>query len=302
MKAFLGAAILAVTIVGAVIWRAVGVSSAQRDLQSRLLADSGAALENLGARLKELEERLGALETQALQQPRAAVGLDDRAVTPTAAASSGEPATSEAKTAKAVASGPYITGMSEENLQELRALIADVYVQERSQRRQREKEAAEQAAREQAALSQGPYGDHNYRVNSLGKRLGLSDYQKSRYHDTLVAHRQRLKDAQVGLNLSDAASREAWKDRRRVFEDDFQSTVITLLSPEQAEAYADLGAEEKMGGDGMHRFDRIVRFGAQGDVEMEVFKGGEGHVEIAVPATEAVEEIKPRVIQVKPAQ
>jgi len=342
MKAFLGATLLAAAILGALVWKAVGASSAREDLESRRLADSalstGAAFDAVIERLEKLEGRLDSLERQASNLERAV----DRA--PASAAE----VNSELKEGDAVAEGasladesgekeakktPRIKGMDDEDMQELRALIAQVYIDERNQRKVREQEAAEQAAREREEMMKGPYGENNYRVNSLAKKLGLSDYQKGRYNDLLTAHRQRLMDLRAGLNLSDAAARDSLRDRMRQADEDFQSTVLTFLSAEQAEAYAALDEGERSGGDMKVMFTRAMKVmeaaGGQASFDFVTVQGGvDGvpvppdaikgglRIPVALPGAEAgivieaqpggevnkTDDPKPRVIQVKPAK
>jgi hypothetical protein len=149
-------------------------------------------------------------------------------------------------------------------------LVSRVYLQARNSRMAREREEAEERAREMEALSQGPYGKHNYQVNSLSKKLGLDARQEQYLYNLLLKYEERRNQelSQIappeGENSPDRFKEHVQQTVRvhQELNQQFEQEFLAGLDPKQQEAYQDLPEHERaMGGD---------------NVKMAYFEGGAG--------------------------
>src|SRR6185503_480078 len=76
--------------------------------------------------------------------------------------------------------------------EDLRSFVHQVIQEEREERQQEEQRRFKERQDELAALQNGPYGQFNFRVNTMAKRLGLNDAQKGRYHELLADYSGRI--------------------------------------------------------------------------------------------------------------
>ena len=232
------------------------------------------SIEAVSGRMEELEARMAVLERSTKALERSAVESTKRAASPSGAEAG-------ASVAEVGGEPSTLVNLNEAQSQELRELIADVVRKERADRKTREKEQAAALQLEMAEMSKGPYGEHNYTVNSLGKKLSLSDFQKQRYYDQLLAHRQRLRELRRGVNFSDADAAKSYRDRRREADDDLETTLVTYLTPEQKEAYDALSPLEKGGSEGAVFFSTAE--GAGGEMSLDVVHSAIDAAEVALP-------------------
>lgn len=215
VAASLSALVLAAGSVGFVLLRA-------REGQGREGSNSHVALEALTSRLEALEKKLEEVprlrdEIASLRRQGSSAPVASSANVPSETGATGKVPgkTGSASSAEAV-EGDAPPGKLELWLQsqgmdeDFDTLVARSYERARNDRRKRESEEAQRQAEERKLLSQGPYGDHNYRINSLARKLDLTERQKGSLHQLLTGQEQRLKAAlaQLGTPEPNAASPE----------------------------------------------------------------------------------------------
>ena len=136
-------------------------------------------------------------------------------------------------------------------------LVSKVYEKARTVRLARERAESEERAREMEALSQGPYGKYNYRVNSLSKKLGLDTRQEQYVHNLLLGLDERRRQAMEQLpKLEGEVTPEQLKEHRtqivsmnQELSQQFQSDLLAGLDAKQRELYEDMPEHERMAGD-----------------------------------------------------
>jgi hypothetical protein len=141
--------------------------------------------------------------------------------------------------------------LEEDDAEELRSFVRHVVQADREQRRAEQEEAARTARAEFEEFGQGPYGKFNRRVNSIGKKLALTERQKQLYYESLAEYSRRLAEIhQAARDVKDPAAREALRGQRREVQDEFERVVTTtILSPPQGQAFGELhSAERSLGG------------------------------------------------------
>jgi len=128
---------------------------------------------------------------------------------------------------------------------DLRNFVQQVIQEEREERRQEEQRKFKERQDELAALTNGPYGQFNFRVNTLGKRLGLSDPQKQRYHELLADYSARIEEIRKNLDRQDQVAYKSYQDRKRQMINEFDGLVIQSLTPLQSQEYQGMTSREK---------------------------------------------------------
>ena len=229
-------------------------------MQSRV-ADSGADTERLDSmeslldtRLTALEERLGNIEderdatrraSRRSRRPdgkRASSNLTSVGTSEKAADGGDDVDDQEALEEEALAVARRIEQIDGED--GLRNYIAQVYRETRQQRKDDERREAQERQREIEEMHQGPYGEHNYRVNSMAKRLDLNDAQANRYHALIIDYSERIQQ-QRKMEAEDPDQREVYRENRRLLRQEFADTFAADLNDEQAELFAALGDHER---------------------------------------------------------
>lgn len=188
-------------------------------------------LERVVARLESLEATLGEV---AASRPRPREP-GERDADPVSAGEPGESATEDL-----VAS--VLGGADGERF---RQLVYDLVRDEREERRREQRRLARERQEEWKLLQEGPYGKFNYKVNSLGKKLDMSDLQKQRYHQLLIAYEQVSKDLLKNVDWKSRESREGYQQQKKDLLAEFQRDVVGLLAPGQAEEFDALPDWEK---------------------------------------------------------
>lgn len=144
---------------------------------------------------------------------------------------------------------------------DLESFVAKVYADSRNARRQQERDEAEAKQKEMNELSEGPYGKHNFRVNSLAKKLELDERQKEFLFNLLTKGEERRREARREEKVSRdgvEATPEEMEQRMRQLASleqqmrhEFDREFLMGLSREQQEAYKSLPEEEHGGASGM---------------------------------------------------
>ena len=68
----------------------------------------------------------------------------------------------------------------------LRGYVRQALQDERRERQEKARQRSQEWQREMKAMREGPYGKYNFKINSMAKKLDLSDAQKQILHDSLV--------------------------------------------------------------------------------------------------------------------
>ena len=164
---------------------------------------------------------------------------------------------------------------------DLRNWVKQVIEDDRRERQQNDMRRFEEHQKEMEELLEGPYGQYNYRVNSLARRLGLDENQKARYFALLSEYATRFEEARKNVNREDAAEYKAYQDRKKAMHDEFEMLVLQNLTLAQAEAYQNLPSFEKTP-DPKH-------MGSSGDMVVSLGEdGGEGVVFFEKTSVEAM--------------
>jgi hypothetical protein len=269
---------LAIAAVAAIAGAALTLSLGSRLLE-RSRGAGAASTADLDA-LTELRQELAATrEDLRLAQNRIGLleeGLRERRRTDAAAAE--EPGDAAARLASPAAArgadaavaaaedDPVVASLLEGAASErMRDFVSKVIAEERQTRRDEQARKLKERSQEFEELGKGPYGKHNFKVNSIGKKLGLSDYQKQHYHDLLVDYQERFAGLRKGVDWRDEAARERHSQGRQTLQDEFDVAFNQVLNAEQAQAYKDLP-----------EFDRSAEGAAQVFVRATVGADGAG--------------------------
>jgi hypothetical protein len=205
--------------------------------QARPKAGQPPEVAALEARLLEAVERLQTLEGD-LQRLRTRVAAQPA---PPAARSSA-PAAAEGSPPAAPQKAP---AAPVRDLEALRALVYQLIQDEREERQLEAQARAEEKQREIQELYQGPYGQFNWRVNRLAKRLELNDGQKQRYFDLLTAYSNRIEEMRTGLDRKNPEVYTAYRERKKQVQEEFEGLVIQSLTPPQAKSFQELPFSER---------------------------------------------------------
>ena len=235
-----------------------GVSRFSREPRSTPPSATASDMIRLEERLSHLEERLSDLARLAADVDLLKIQKSEARPTEPAMAA-GPGASEEQPSASSVAGEEARPSKLERWLEtqgmrgDFEGLVSKVYEQARSTRRQREQEEADQRAKEMKALSEGPYGKFNYRVNSLAQKLSLDARQKDYLFNLLSKYDEKRQEAlsQLGPVEGDT-SPERVKEHmdhamrvQREFNEQFENELLLGLNAKQQEAFKDLSEQEK---------------------------------------------------------
>ena len=104
-------------------------------------------------------------------------------------------------------------------------------------------------------MQKGPYGKHNYKVNSLAKRLNMTDAQKQSYYNILVDYQGRFQELRKGVNWREREARETYQQNRNLLQQEFEGAVNIWLSPEQQAEYESLSSWQRNAEGAAYMFD-----------------------------------------------
>jgi len=215
---------------------------------ARRLAATDAEVGALTERMSRLEDTLA----RALDRIESA--LDARSSRDTAtsdasrAASSGTPLVdatapaldADSESAVALAATLAESDDVDEAAGRLRDVVFHLIEEERELQRQKAQEAADRQRKEWQEMNEGPWGNYNFKVNSLAKQLDLDDEQKRYYHDVLVRHADLITQAKSGVDWQDAEARSTFQTRQQELVRSFHEAVVAGLSVEQAKSYEEI--------------------------------------------------------------
>ncbi|MBN1444224.1 MAG: hypothetical protein JXA90_16045 [Planctomycetes bacterium] len=210
------------------------------DVDVRRLEDVVAALEQ---RVADLDHRIDAVAEAASRsrgeiasiRPAAASAATPGADADGASGTSDEAGAGEPE----VAIPDFLASSSPEEIEQFRGFVADVIRQDREDQQKSWQENWRKQQQEFEELRKGPYGKFNFRVNSLAKKLELSDQQAQYYYENLAHFDERIQEIRKGVDWQNADSRQEYEDSRRALQEEFDARITPALSPEQAQAYRD---------------------------------------------------------------
>ncbi len=209
--------------------------------------------EELAVLTRRLDEALDRIER--LEASRETARSDRAASLARPEDATGDPSTSEEAPAAADKASAGVrrdllaalAGEGEEALQ-FREIVSQAIDHDRARRREEQVRRMEDRKREIEELNQGPYEKYNFRVNTIGKKLNLSETQKARYYELLADYGGRIDEMRRTVNRQDPEAYKAYRERRKQTEEEFDGLVIQSLTYPQAEAYKELPPFERTPG------------------------------------------------------
>lgn len=239
-----------------------------REVEQPSSMGNESGIRDLARRLDSIQARLDGLATTVEELPRmempsavvvsggddSPVGAGDRKTPP--GKSSAEPA---ASTGERLAALLELKGGEEDVRQYVTGIIEDDRKYQKTVQRQRQVE--------RRALFKGPYGRHNFQVNSLAGKLDLGDGQKDKYHELLQRYGKEVKLLHNGpegkpfWELENpeqiAAHVKNMEQQRRNIGEQLDNEFVQFLEQDQATAYLELPENERGLGDGREVFHHV---------------------------------------------
>ena len=230
-----------------------GDESGMRDL-ARQLDSIQARLDGLAATVEDLprQETLSPAPVAARAEPPAGVEAGEKPIKKSSAA----PATS---TGERLAALLELKGGEEDVRQYVTGIIEDDRKSQKTLQRQRQAE--------RRALFKGPYGRHNFQVNSLAGKLDLGDGQKDKYHELLKHYGKEVELLHKGpegkpfWEIGDpeqiAAHVKNMEQQRKNLGEQMDNEFVQFLDQDQARDYLELPENERGLGGGMGVFHHV---------------------------------------------
>lgn len=148
-----------------------------------------------------------------------------------------------------------ITDTLQEREEMLRAVVSELIKEEQAEQRAAIRDSQWKRLREWQENREGPYGNHNVRVNNMTRLLDL-DYSQASYYYTIIADYEEQANAlyeDASSQIADSGSDfdilanrfddiETEKDR---LDEAFDQAFIQTLTSEQVSRYMQLPAEER---------------------------------------------------------
>ncbi len=219
-----------------------GVRNAQLALEEELAT--------VNHRLEEVLDRIERIEASRARAPRGsavAVAEGDEAAEGELRSEGGVEGAKNASAGARMDLLAALAGEGEE-AQQFRDIVSQAIDHDRTRRSEEQQRRMEDRRREIEEMNQGPFGNFNFRVNSIGKKLNLTDGQKLRYHELLADYSGRIEEMRRTVNREDPEAYKAYRERKKLTQDEFEGLVIQSLTYPQAEAYKGLPSFEKAPG------------------------------------------------------
>lgn len=237
------AGILVLTAVLAIEVFSGGRSGVEPGAQGSQIEEVLQSVRAVEARIESLGDRIETLETAFERLPSESPTRDDAAAAKTARA----PAEPGRESIARLVRDPELlaSALEDESARPLRDFVFDVIQEERQARQEEQARRARERREEMQAMRQGPYGSYNFKVNSLGKKLGLNDFQKQGYYELLVGYRERFQEIRKGVDFRNTESRKNYQQARKDLTEQFSREFVQVLTPQQVEQYNELPAWER---------------------------------------------------------
>lgn len=235
-------------------------------------------LPSLTTELQALREKVGSLEEQlAALRARETPPVPGETVSPAPAATPPAVASREDSSRDEASTGEDPIALTsqweKEDSDGLREFVRQTIRQEREEHQEELRKQAEERRKEYAELRKGPYGNHNYKVNSIAKKLNLTNQQKEYYYELLTDYSDQIRASRKGIDWRNQESRTAFQEKNKQLTAQFNDAVIQGLTQEQREQYGELSEWEKRpaGGGGFRSYTTTsFGSGAEGKIQVNV--------------------------------
>ncbi len=241
--------------------------SAPASESARVDSAGAQELAQLAERVERLERALQVLTERGGRSASSAAGNAEGDVPERGPEASGGASELTAANDAAGAALPEGSGRNE-----LRELVRQVIADERSERQERSRKAAETRMREFEELGKGPYGKYNRRVNTLAGKLNLHESQAQRYHELLAKYDTQAEELRRGVAMTDPEARRKYREDYGKIETEFNEQARLLLDGAQLEAYEKLHAFETS----------LATAGGGGGFLSVAVDGGDGEADVMV--------------------
>ncbi len=219
-------------------------------------AGDESGIRDLAQRLDGIQARLDGLSVAMEELPRAetlsTAGVAVR-TDPSAGAEAGESPIEKPSAESATSTGERLAALLDlkGGEEDVRQYVTGIIEDDR--RFQKKLQRQKQTARR--ALFKGPYGMHNFQVNSLAGKLDLGDGQKEKYHELLKHYRKEadlLHKGPEGKSFWEienpeeiAAHVKNMEQQRKNLGEQLDNEFVQFLDQDQARAYLDLSENER---------------------------------------------------------
>ncbi|MEM7234638.1 MAG: hypothetical protein AAF517_20835 [Planctomycetota bacterium] len=240
-EAFLSSFVSAAIVAGVMVALNDGggeASSSSRDAEAVIALDQRVTkIEESLESISKLEASIEGLRSQVAQAPKGSLAKMARAgIRAVKNKSSGEGSELAAQLAEQLGS---------DDSEKLREFVASVIDEQRESRTRAREEKALERVRDLRNMNKGPYGEHNYKINTLAKQLDLDDRQKEHVYNTLVDFKARLTEARKNRDRSNPESVANYKLIKAELQTGFENAIAQGLSQEQADQFQSMHSWEK---------------------------------------------------------
>ena len=223
---------------------------------------------DLARQLDSIRSRLESLSATVEELPRGEASSTPAVaatIEPPAGAEAGEKPGEKSSAAPAASTGERLAALLElkGGEEDIRQYVTGIIEDDRKSQKtlQRQRQA------ERRAMFRGPYGRHNFQVNSLAGKLDLGDGQKEKYHELLQHYGKEAELLRKGpegrpfWELENpeqiAAHVKNMEQQRKNLGERLDNEFVQFLEQDQARAYLDLPENERGLGGGMGVFHHV---------------------------------------------
>ena len=231
-------------------------------------AGDESGIRELVRRLDSIQARLESLSVTVEELPRGEMPSTPAVAAraePPAGAEAGEKPAEKSLAAPAASTGERLAALLElkGGEEDIRQYVTGIIEDDRNSQKtlQRQRQA------ERRTMFRGPYGRHNFQVNSLAGKLDLGDGQKEKYHELLQHYGKEAELLRKGpegrpfWELENpeqiAAHVKNMEQQRKNLGERLDNEFVQFLEQDQARTYLDLPEDERGLGGGMGVFHHV---------------------------------------------
>ena len=231
-------------------------------------AGDESGIRELVRRLDSIQARLESLSVTVEELPRGEMPSTPAVAAraePPAGAEAGEKPAEKSLAAPAASTGERLAALLElkGGEEDIRQYVTGIIEDDRNSQKtlQRQRQA------ERRAMFRGPYGRHNFQVNSLAGKLDLGDGQKEKYHELLQHYGKEAELLRKGpegrpfWELENpeqiAAHVKNMEQQRKNLGERLDNEFVQFLEQDQVRTYLDLPEDERGLGGGMGVFHHV---------------------------------------------
>lgn len=123
---------------------------------------------------------------------------------------------------------------------EMRDYVFALIEEERALRRDESEQRRTDRQEKVESLKEGPYGNLNLKINSMGAVLNLDESQKDNYHKLHELYKEKAGKLREGIDWRDREARQNTMAQYKEIQQEFSSEVENLLTADQLETYKEL--------------------------------------------------------------